>query len=393
MLQYAKLQDERPQIERLVHEANDIKWDTQESELQALLIEAVLIKKYQPEFNILLKDDKSSLYIGITKDVHPRVYTLRKPELLRLTQSIASFGPYQSGYKVKQVLEIARRIFKWCDVPLHGKPCFYTHISMCSGACTGSILKEEYSEMIAHLKDFLRGKSGSLIRELKQEIEEKVAQKQFEKAATLRDQIAAIIQVTSKEYRLKPDLTLPILTQNLEQEAIFSLRSILASYLPIPRTTPLTRIEGYDISNIQGTHATASMVVAVNGKMDHQEYRHFGIKTLTTPNDFAMMKETLMRRQQHPEWGRPDVILIDGGKGQLHAALSVWKWPGVLVSIAKDPDRLIIPLATDRPPLRYKEVTLTSNVPATRLLQTIRDESHRFSRRLHFMKREKGMFS
>jgi excinuclease ABC subunit C len=139
------------------------------------------------------------------------------------------------------------------------------------------------------------------------------------------------------------------------------------------------------------------MVVAIKGQMDHSQYRHFGIKTLQTPNDFAMMKETILRRQQHPEWGEPDVLLIDGGKGQLRSVLSVWKWAGVVVSIAKDPDRLIIPIKIEsklaRAQYRYHEIKLGSEIPATRLLQTIRDESHRFSRRLHHIKRDKQMFA
>lgn len=403
--QYAFLTDERPQIAKLVATATQIKWEVQESELQALLVEAALIKKYQPGFNILLKDDKSNLYIALTKEDFPKVLTLRKPELLRLSTKVTSFGPYQSAFKVRQVMEIARGIFKWCERPLseskvkNERPCFYTHIGLCRGACTGLVSQADYKELIAHLKEFLNGKSFSLIQTLKREIETAVQAKDFERAGVLRDQISAITQVTSKEYRLRPDLTLPVLTSNLEQEALFSLRSLIGTYYPLPRTAKLTRIEGYDISNIQGTNPTASMVVAIKGQMDHSEYRHFGIKTLTTPNDYAMMKETLTRRQLHPEWGQPDVILIDGGKGQLRAALSVWKWPGVVVSIAKDPDRLIIPVTTtqkpklSQPKIKYTEIKLDEDVPATRILQMIRNESHRFSRRLHHIKRDKTLFT
>lgn len=399
VLQYARLQDDRPQIYSLVTGAAHLKWEVEESELQALLVEAALIKKYQPEYNILLKDDKSSLYIAITRDAFPKVLTMRKPELLRLSQTVTSFGPYQSAFKVRQVLEIARSIFKWCERPIDGnsptsshiKPCFYSHIGLCSGACTGLVPPSEYKHMMTHVKEFLHGKTSSLIKELKKEVEICSQHKEYEKAAKLRDQITAIIHVTSKEYRLKPDLTLPVLTGNLQQESLFSLRSILSQYFPVPRTSKLERIEGYDISNIQGTNPTASMVVAIEGKMDHKEYRHFGIKTLKTPNDFAMLKETLTRRQLHPEWGIPDVVLIDGGKGQLRSVLSIWKWPSIVVSIAKDPDRLIIAMQKESN-IVYKELVLTEDVPATRLLQTIRDESHRFSRRLHHIKRDKEMF-
>jgi excinuclease ABC subunit C len=184
----------------------------------------------------------------------------------------------------------------------------------------------------------------------------------------------------------------------MEQEALISLRAILRTYISLPATFHIHRIEGYDISNIQGTNASCSMVVAIDGKMDSSEYKHFGIKTLKTPNDYGMLQEALLRRQNHPEWGIPDVILIDGGKGQLRSVLSVWKWPSIVVSIAKKPDRLLIPMITQEKihnkkttKQLYKEIPLSSDLPATRLLQAIRDESHRFAKRLHTIKRTNSL--
>lgn len=416
--QYALLQDERPQILSLVTTAAELKFETQVSELQALLVEAELIRKYQPSFNILLKDDKSSLYICITKEAFPRVLTMRKAELVREEQKMHVFGPFPSAFKVKQVLRIARHIFQWCDRPLAPstistdakvkpvKPCFYSHIGLCRGACTGNVAQEDYAESIQHLRAFLHGESTSIIREIKQEMEHAIASQSFEKAALLRDQVQAITEVTSKAYRLAPDATLPVLTAHMEQEALISLRSILRTYISLPATFHIHRIEGYDISNIQGTNASCSMVVAIDGKMDSSEYKHFGIKTLNTPNDFAMLREALTRRQNHPEWGTPDILLIDGGKGQLRSVLRVWNWTCPVVSIAKDPDRLLIPLvvdekgkaytakqrdAKDTKRIIYKEILLTPDIPATRLLQSIRNESHRFAKRLHTIKRTKAM--
>lgn len=369
----------------------ELKWEVVESELQALLVEAKLIQNYQPPYNILLKDDKSALYIAITKDDYPKILTLRKPELVRFPQKVFSFGPYQSAYKVRQVLEICRRIFRWCEHPQSGKACFYTHLGLCDGACLGQVLQADYNQKIARLRAFLHGKSHQLIKQIKKELESAVSSQAYEQASILRDQIQAITVVTHKSYRLKPDMTLPVLTNNLEKEALFSLRSILTDYFPLPRTSALERIEGYDISNLGGTNPTASMVVATNGQMDHTCYRYFKIKSLTTPNDYAMLKEALTRRQNHPEWGKPDVILIDGGKGQVKSALSVWKWQGIVVGIAKNPDRLIIPLRLDKK-TTYQEIKLTQDLPASRLLQSIRDEAHRFSRKLHHNLRGKNMF-
>lgn len=428
--QYAHRQDERTQIDSLLAQTQTVKFAVLESELEALLVEAELIKKYQPHYNILLKDDKSNLYICIGPGSFPKIFTARKLEILHTQEKWTTFGPFQSGYKVRQVLEIARRIFQWCDKPSQRqlatgdrsqskekvsvandlsplvsghnvRPCFYYHLGLCSGACIGAVDAEAYDAMIAALKKFLRGRTSELVRQFKTDIAAASLSQQFEKAALLRDQLHALITVTSPKYRLRPDMTLPVLTMQQEAEALISLRATLREYLSIAATAPLGRIEGYDISNIQGTNASCSMVTAIDGKLDHSEYKHFGIKTLNTPNDYAMLQEALTRRQQHPEWGIPDVVLIDGGKGQLRSVLSVWHWPSVVVSIAKKPDRLIIPLSlqgqsrkqTDTLRLTYKEVPLTPDLPATRLLQSIRDESHRFAKRLHSIKRTKALIS
>lgn len=410
--QYAHAQDNRPQIYALARETKTARWDIAESELQALLVEAELIRRYQPHFNILLKDDKSDLYICLSKDEFPHLFTARKPEVVRATEKLQTFGPYPSAFKVKQVLTIARKIFKWCDHPNSKHPCFYYHLDLCDGACVGKYNPEQYQEKIADLKRFLHGKTSELIREMKLELESASQKKYFEVAAIKRDQLQALIQVTSPKYRLAPDMVLPTLTANMEQEALVSLRAILRQYLNIPASLPLTRIEGYDVSNIQGTNASCSMVVAMDGRMTNSEYKHFGIKTLNTPNDFGMLKEALLRRQNHPEWTIPDVILIDGGKGQLRTALTSWTWPSIIISIAKRPDRLLIPIISfgklskssskkmkvhnlagfdpdDRKTMKiaYKEIVLTSDFPATRLIQSIRDESHRFAKRLHTIKR------
>ncbi len=390
--QYAKREDDRPQIGMLLAATEKVLWDEQASELDALLVEAELIRRYQPQFNILLKDDKSNLYVCIGTGEFPLVFTSRKPEILRSHERWTTFGPFQSGYKVKQVLEIARRIFKWCDHPHAKKPCFYYHLGLCSGACVGNISEQEYAAMIVNLKKFLRGKTSELIKELKEEILVHSQNQAFEKAHSIKEQLEALLVVTSPKYRLRPDMTIPMLTNKMEEESLISLRSILRQYLSLPASAPLTRIEGYDISNISGTNASCSMVTAIDGKMDHSEYKHFGIKTLNTPNDFAMLKEALTRRQKHPEWGIPDVVLIDGGKGQLRSVLSIWDWPTIVVSIAKKPDRLFVPLKIierRKETIVCKEIPLTPELPATRLLQSIRDESHRFAKRLHIIKRNK----
>lgn len=216
----------------------------------------------------------------------------------------------------------------------------------------------------------------------------------FEKAAILRDRIALITEVTSEKYRLKPDLLLNFhLTGNTAEMQTLQLRRKISYYLGTPRSAPLERIECYDVSNIQGELAAVSCVVSIQGEMESSEYKVFNIKTLDTPNDYHMLQEALQRRQNHPEWGEPDLIVIDGGKGQLRAALKVWHWNCPVISIAKDPDRILMPSlnwgdylkAQDKAELlkglKYHELNLPEQHPALMLVQKLRNEAHRFSKK------------
>jgi excinuclease ABC subunit C len=222
----------------------------------------------------------------------------------------------------------------------------------------------------------------------------------FEQAAQLRDRIDAIEAVTQRYRRLKPVLTLPTLKLSEQEEAIIQLQRILSTYTNLPKQYPLKRIEGYDVSNIQGTAAAVGMVVFEDGAPAKQEYRLFNIRSLDTPNDYHMLKEALLRRQNHPEWGEPSLLVIDGGKGQLRGAHYAWQGTTPIISIAKDPDRIIIPkLRRDRAndtqqqlPYDYHVLNLPEDHLALRLIQRIRDESHRFSKRQHTRLRQRQMF-
>ncbi|MEN8252860.1 MAG: GIY-YIG nuclease family protein [Patescibacteria group bacterium] len=377
---------------RLVKIATQIKYSVLASEIEALLIEAELIRTHQPDFNILLKDDKSPIYIFINKSKFPKVSVLRKKELNNLDYKGAIIGPFQSTYKLKEVLKIARKIFKFCDKPESNKACFYYHINQCSGACIGKISSEDYKNNIKQLILFLKGKSKNVIKNIKQNIALESEKQNFEKAAILRDKLNLIKEVTNPKFRLKPDITLPQLKPMFEQEALIQLNRLLRVHYPLPAAHKLTRIEGYDVSNTQGKLASVSMVVFENGQANKSEYKLFNIKTLNTPNDYQMLKEVILRRQNHPEWKTPDLIIIDGGKGQLRAAVSAWQWSGIVISIAKNPDRIIIPLKTKDGKIKYKTTKLPNNHPALQLVQRVRDESHRFSKYQHKRRRLKNLF-
>ena len=388
---------------RLVFHAQKLKYSILESELEALLVEAELIRTHQPQYNILLKDDKSPLYVQITDEEFPRVLTIRKREIDKGQIKGNILGPFPSAYQLNEVLGIARRIFPWCNgsnLKIKNKPCFYYHLGLCPGVCVGEISKEQYQQSIQQLMLFLKGQKKSVVREAQAEMKRAVAAEEYERAAELRDRVQLIKAVTEKSYKLKPDLQLhlPKLQESLRTEGLSYLRRILTTYFPLPKNYPLQKIEAYDVSNIQGTNATVALVSFTDGKPNTADYRLFNIRTLKTPNDFAMLQEALLRRQNHSEWGIPNLVVIDGGKGQLRAVLKVWQWTIPVISLAKKPDRIIIPLhetlKNNQPKSKkpqYRELVLEEGNPALLILQHLRDEAHRFSKKQHSRLRTKGM--
>lgn len=381
---------------RMVLEARRLKWQVLESELEALLVEAELIKLHQPGYNVLLKDDKTPLYIYVTNDPFPLVKTIRKKEIQRLTtiDGIPKknlFGPYQSAYRVKEVLKLIRPIFKWCEKPAgkaQAAACFYYHLNRCSGACVGKVTQEDYLASIERFKKFMSGKTREVVEEFKTEMKRASEQQDYERAAEARDASILIEQVMKPTFRLKPDLQLPKLHDSQVKEGLLYLRKELRAFYSLSNDYPLLRIEGFDVSNIQGKNAAVSMVVFTNGEPDKKEYRLFNIRSIDTPNDYLMMKEAVFRRQYHPEWGIPSLVVIDGGRGQLRAALSVWEWEVPVVSLVKNPDRLVIPVYADPSKkslagLKYHFVLFPPDHPTLQLLQRIRDESHRFAKYQH----------
>lgn len=229
---------------------------------------------------------------------------------------------------------------------------------------------------------FLQGKKKAVVTEIKHKLQAAVATEDYEAANRYKKQLQAIAEVTAKHYRIGPELILPSFNQAETAAGLQFLQKLLSDYLQLPKGYPLHRIEGYDVSNIQGTNAAVSQVVLTDGVVDSSQYRVFNIKTLDTPNDYHMLKEALARRQNHPEWGEPDLIVIDGGKGQVRAALSVWEWPTKLIGIAKDPDRLVLPIVTGKT-IQYQLITLPEGHPALKLIQKLRDEAHRFAKKQH----------
>jgi excinuclease ABC subunit C len=318
---YTHYQQLSAKIKQLVKRAKIVRVKVLKSELQALLIEAELIRAHQPFYNSLLKDDKSKLYLLFTKEDYPRGLRLRKTDLKkhRYQQALAVLGPFASSYKVDELLKIVRPIFPWCNKQnkSNHQACLYYHLELCPGACCNKISPQAYQENIKQLIKLLRGKNQALVKELTHKMQELAQTEQFEEAQKIKNKIELIKEVTEEQYQLQPELILPDLTRKKQEEALINLRHIMHERGLVDLKYRFQRIEAYDVSNTQGNQATVSMVCFIDGYPEPSEYKFFKIRQLNQPNDYAMLQEAIARRQRHPEWGRPDLIVIDGGKGQL----------------------------------------------------------------------------
>ena len=377
-----------PKTNALVEQIASVETIIVESELEALILEANLIKKYLPQYNVRLTDDKDYLYIKITKEEFPKILTARKQDL---AGSLKYFGPFPSSTTVKNTLKSLRRVFPWCSNAHTGsgniKPhrewkfraCFYYHLGQCPGACVGTISKEDYRKIVNRFSKFMEGKSSLLIDELIIEMNSASMKQNFEEATRFKRTIEGIGYLTQSN-RAHIYLENPNFLENQRTLALEELKNSLGlSKIP-------ERIEGYDVSNIQGKEAVASMVVLTDGEIDKSQYRKFKMFISGKPNDYAMHQETIRRRMKHPEWQTPDMLLIDGGKGQVSAVFEQVQRTGPeefkvvpIFGIAKRMEWLYTPDG--------KEIRLPKSNKGLQLLQKLRDESHRFAinfyRKLH----------
>lgn len=338
---------QRPQetrLEQMIAQISSVELKKTDSVIEALFLENDLIKKYKPKYNVKLKDDKTFLGIFITEEEWPRVMPAR------ITQKLPKgefYGPFPSAGQVREALQIIRKIFPFrvSCTPLSGKACFEYHLGQCPGVCAGKVEKKDYQKTIRQIKLFLHGKKKSVISELEKEMKVAAKNMNFEQAARLRDKIFAL--------------------KHIQDVALITEEQML-----YPQDIP-ARIEAYDISNISGAFAVGSMVVFTEGLIDKSQYRKFKISTVKGANDVAALKEVLDRRFNHTEWPMPDLIIIDGGKGQVNGAIEILKIRRLnipVVGIAKGPDR-------DK-----NELIGANNLSFDKkLLLRVRDEAHRFA--------------
>ncbi len=340
-----------------------------ESELEALLLEAKLINKLKPFYNLISKDDKSPYYIHVTD----------KPAINHTPSNI---GPFLNRLIPLKILKLFRKVAPYCTAPKSQKtPCLYSHLGLCR-PCPKSpdFSQADYRSNLRRLKLLLSGKFKLVKSQLIKSMKTYSASQNYEKAAEVKSQLQALDMLLHRPIMPQDYLLDPNLDADKHQNSLDALKDVLQPYFT---DLKLDRIETYDIANLAGKDATAAMTVALNGQVDSQNFRHFKIKTVNSPNDPAMLAEVISRRLLHSDWPKPDLIVLDGGKPQL-SAIDI-QIP--FISLAKKQEIIYIKNNSS-----FVEIKLEKHNLGLRLLQKLRDEAHRFSRRLHHKLRSKHHF-
>jgi excinuclease ABC subunit C len=386
-----------PKTDLLVSEIVMTDWTELETEADALFLEAELVRRYLPRYNILLRDDKSQIYVRINyKSDYPTVTITRRP----LDDGAEYFGPYSSPFAIKKALRYLRKAFPYAvSKPTNQKrTSLYYHLGLDPGLEEGRTSLEGYRANLRKLMQYLRGERVQLVREIERDMKKAAKNKDFEEAARLRNRLFAL-QALSRQS-LFGDREIQDASRD---QALVDLATLLNLKNP-PR-----RMECFDISHMQGTDTVASMVVFVNGLPDKASYRKFKMR-LPGNDDFAHMFEALCRRlreENRKKWGLPDLIVIDGGKGQLGAAIKARDEAGLnsipMIGLAKREEEIVIHktlsingvdadkvaeysaknMAYIKESEDFLNIDLPTNSHIVKLLQRIRDESHRFAVSYH----------
>jgi len=382
-----------PKTEALVAEIADVDWMEVDSEIEALFLEAEMIRRYLPRYNILLRDDKALSYIRIDYDSdYPTVTTTRRP----LDDGARYFGPYFSTQAVRQSLKLLRRAFPFAARRQAGqkRASLHYHLGLDPGLEEGKTSLEDYRANLRKLIAVIQGRRKTIDREIERDMKRAARNSDFETAAKLRNQLFAL-RGLNKQVVFSDKEFLDISKDHALNELVN-----LLSMTKFPH-----RIEGYDISHQQGSDVVASMVVFTNGVSDKAQYRKFKTK-INKNDDFYNMNETVKRRlaeRNRKAWGLPGLVLIDGGKGQLDAAikardeLSCSQIP--FIGLAKREEQIVLHKTKSGVTLNelslhqlggfaaasedFILLNLPHNTNLVKLLQRIRDESHRFAVSYH----------
>ena len=362
-------------LNALVEAIHDLDVHVVRNEAEAVLLEGKLIKEFMPRYNISFKDDKQFLSVKVnTNDPIPRFTLTRRQQ----EDGARYFGPFASSGAIRRTLMLVRRRFnlRGCrpltPTETDYKHCLYGNLKFCTAPCVGNVTREQYKQQVESACEFLLGQGEEMVGQIEAEMKHAAAKMEFEKAAQLRDLLSDIKRSTSSNRTFsRVPYTLPL---SLDPDKDLAE---LGKVLGLP--APPRRIEGFDISNISGTFKVASMVSFVNGRPDRSNYRRYKIKSVEGQDDFASMAETVRRRYKRVQTDQlppPELILIDGGKGQLNAALGELAKLGMLsipiLGLAKEFEEIYRP--GEKEPLR-----LSHDTGALKLLQRVRDEAHRFA--------------
>ncbi len=357
-----------PRIAALVRQVASIETRPAGSEAEALLYEAQLIKEQQPKYNVLFRDDKTYPMLKITHEPFPRLVVARR----RLNDGARYFGPYVDAGLMRQAVDLMRKLFPLRTCRRFPKsPCLEFYLGQCMAPCVGKIDASQYAGIVRELALFLEGKRGALLKELTRKMQEASRGRRYETAAHIRDQLQAFSSVIAAN------------AQAASHDPLEQLQAALhLSRLP-------RRIEAFDISHLFGEEAVGSMVVFIDGRPHKSHYRKFKIVRVAGIDDYAMMREVLERRyggDLATELPLPDLILVDGGKGQLAVALEVLRALPVdrpVIGLAKRLEQIVTPD-------QEEPIVLLRSSPVLQLLQHVRDEAHRFAITYHrSLKRKK----
>jgi excinuclease ABC subunit C len=388
---FQKTAENDPRIRDWIGEVADIDFLETESEVDALLTEARLIKDIQPRHNADLKDDKSFPYLQITtSEDFPRVNFTREP----LDRGVKLFGPFPRAKSLRGAIQVLQKIFKFrtCSLDIDEddprwrwfRPCLLHSINQCTAPCNLRISREAYRKDINRLKLFLEGKKETVLAEMEEEMRDASKALEFEKAARLRDELTAL-----KNLNLRGDLAKHAQPEVFYQDPRRGLKGLqkVLKLENLPRT-----IHGVDIAHLGGTETVGSLVTFIDGLPFKPGYRRYKIKSVKGIDDFASIRELVSRRVQglqEREEPFPDIFLVDGGKGQLNAALAAFKALGIdpptIISLAKQEEEIYQPGVSD-------PIVLSRRSFALRLLQYVRDEAHRFAQHYHHMLRSRRTF-
>ncbi len=340
-----------PLIARMLNEADKVEFIETDSVLEALILEVERIKKHQPVYNSKEKDDKSYNFITVTKEDFPKVL---------VTRGAGTYGPFPYGGELKEALKIVRKIFPFRDdkcLPRQGgiKPCFNAQIGLCPGSCAGWISKKDYQKIIKHIKLFFEANKPKLVKSLEEEMKALAKGQKFEEAEKVKRQLFALSHIQD----------IALIRKDVEND---STRG------------SVFRIEAYDVAHISGTNVVGVMTVVEDRELAKSQYRKFKLK-LNKNNDTKNLKEILTRRLNHEEWRMPNIIVVDGGVGQINVAKEVLKEKNLniqIVSVVKDERHKA------REIMGLKDKTLEKSILLSNL------EAHRFAINYHRLLRSKG---